>query len=205
MPDAAYRLIELPKLSWFKCKAQDLALLQVAAAVGVYDGCVNLPPGWLADPRQPSASGSTVTINWDIPHSHLHAALGKTTATNLLSPPVYFAGTGVQLCMQVEARSDVNAPRNLGLFLERCSYSCETAKVASAHQFVLVKYVVTHKKEGRTKRVFDGESVIADSWGIGEAFTVSSPLDLQPLLSDGSLKVSAELRQVQEGTVQADF
>jgi hypothetical protein len=197
MPDAAYRLNELPKLPWFRYQKQDLGWLQTAAAVGVYEGCPSLPPGWLAKPRQPSASSSSTTINWDIPQAELHAALAKKESTDLFSQPVYFAGTGMRLLLQVQEREADTAPRDFGLFLQPCAFTCEMAKVTSAHQFVPVKSAISHKAGGQARVLTTLEAVIREGWGVSSALTASSPLSLQPLLSDGFLKLSATLEATQ--------
>jgi hypothetical protein len=195
--NAVYRLTELSQLPWFQCKTEDLRWLQAAAAAGVCNGYPGLPPGWLAKARQPSASGSRVTINWDIPQAQLHAALAKEGMTDLHSKPMYFAGTGMRLWLQVAPQEADNTQRNLGLFLQPCPYSCEKAEVASAHEFVPVKYAISHKADGRARVLTAAEAVIRGSWGAVSALAASSPLDLQPLLSDGVLKLSATLEPTQ--------
>jgi hypothetical protein len=105
----------------------------------------------------------------------------------------------MQLWLSVEEQDSNDAQRKIGLFLQPCPYSCETAAVTSARHCVPTKFVMKHSAAGmaRPKALLNTEVVINNHWGLREAFTVSSPLDLHPLLSDGFLKLTATLEELQ--------
>ncbi len=68
------------------------------------------------------ALAQRTALDWGVPRAELEAALGKEGATHLNSQPVYSAGVGWRLLVQVSKAAE-GGKRDVGVFLEACDYS----------------------------------------------------------------------------------
>jgi hypothetical protein len=194
---AAYRLTQLRTLPWFKCKQEDLDWFCVAASKDRFEGYHGCPAGWSKKSRLQCNAADMVertTIVWDIPADELEAALSHNSSTTLYSDPVYAAGSGLQLMVQVGASGD-GQPRKLGVYLQSCTFDCEDATVVPTNGNVHLKFSLRHlwPDTARPHPVIDSTATLHVHAGCGYPgyLKASSMADVQHALNDGDLKLSA--------------
>jgi hypothetical protein len=195
-------MTQLPLLPWFRHYKRELDWFCVAAAKNQMQGDKKLPQGWTKPQRQqvnPQAMDRICSITWDVPQAELEAALSQSKFTSLQSPPVYTAGSGWQLALQVGPVED-SKPRPIGVYFQDCIYECQGEKVAPKTEVIQVDFTITHQPPGsanlRTVRKESATLTSGVGWGQLDVFKASSLSDLQPHLVDGHLKLGATFKVV---------
>jgi hypothetical protein len=140
------------------------------------------------------------SISWNIPRAELAALLEKRSFPAALhSAPVYLAGTGVQLCAQLECENG-DAPYQLGVYTTTCSFQvAHTTTVPSAG--LLSCTIHTQRvSTGHTQplNVYRAAGTLGSShgWGLQKVYEISTPSDLEPHLVDGCLKLRLKIEPV---------
>jgi hypothetical protein len=203
---AEFRLYKLPNMGWFKHSEGHLALINVAASTGVFNGTGAVPQGWLMA-RRKKLERSTLelrtAINWALREAELQALLQKEEGGTLRSPARYLAGTGFQLVLQNSKQEA--GPSRLGIYIVPCAYEplgrevwsgqvCSAAVAASWNYSIQRLTGATNEPE----QVAAGPYTATPESGFGrlDFITATTPDDLLPYLVNGQLKLRATIQPV---------
>jgi hypothetical protein len=172
-----------------------LTWFNVALASNTLHDDHGIPKAWAAASRRQLLK--PIAITWEIPKAELGKGLEKDSF-KLGSSPVYVCGTGVHLTLEA-SRDRATGVVNFGVYTGLCSYSppgfdedlCDAASGLALHCNI-TRDVAGHSSPQRVTTPI--KTFTKDGWGKSNAFTATTPADLEPYLVDGCLKLRATIK-----------
>jgi hypothetical protein len=155
------------------------------------------PSYWLLAPRQP-AQQDTI-ISWDVPRVRLVAAL-SLAADGIAeeSPTIYLSATGVQLALHVRKDTAEPSRTNFAVLIRTCNYAPQgmNQPLCTAANGLTVRCTITQQLSGGRQPAVIMSTLATlheNGWGKNRVCSAVMPLDLEPFLVDGCLKLQATL------------
>jgi hypothetical protein len=130
-----YRLSTLP---WFTHTCKDLTAFAVAC-ITASNPCDDTPDAWSAPPRKQlpaTVLHKRANLQWDIPRADVKKLFPE--GGGLTSTPIYVAGTGVRLNLQINKQADAY---ELWLGSQLTTYMCDSLTLTSGPSLLSCKYV----------------------------------------------------------------
>jgi hypothetical protein len=193
-------IYKLPELDWFIHDCNSVENVFMACLAGTTAASSNISQAWLLPPRKQLPAGELAkraTITWDIPEVQLAEWFAKNGGS-LQSPPIYLAGTGVELHAKL-SKQDKTGTYTLGVFLHLTDYTVQGDQLVACGMLTItctLQRLVSAGSEAVKVSTFT--LAMGDAWGFGHpsVLTASDPSDLKPHLVDGCLKLRAHISKI---------
>jgi hypothetical protein len=173
--------------------------MHAAVRYKAFEAPADIPLAWVGAARKQLSAAALRqrgTINWDVPRAELNDIM-RSYCTSLRSPPLYLAGSALQLLLQ--GTTQTNGSCKFGAFMVPCDYKQHGVLLARSPA-PGCDFEIRRQKLGPNKALASDEYVVSASatlsmsgWGTREAFSVTTPADLEPHLVDGYLKLTASI------------
>ncbi|KAJ9530330.1 hypothetical protein QJQ45_000705 [Haematococcus lacustris] len=197
----AYAIGRLPALDWFDIPCAPTPSVAQAACCGYgMTGVLSRsPPAWFEAPRKPIHPVDLLkrtTIRWDVPRQQLVELLAsKDLAAMVWSEPVYSAGAGWRVCLNLNKATKDEPGFTLGCFGHLVTYAeCKGHALGAKLPYGSpIKQVITKGyRLGYIITVYWVNDGLGSSSLLGVRITTDA--DLEPFLDEGCLPIRANFQ-----------